>query len=61
MIKQNAGELRERNLSIAEEIKKATGYIDQMKDITSSISNFNENKDYETKALAPMFCSYFHI
>ena len=44
MIKQNAGELRERNLSIAEEIKTTTGYIDQMKDITSSISDFNEGE-----------------
>ena len=60
MIKQNAGELRERNLSIAEEIKKATGYIDQMKDITSSISDFNEG-EFSNMAKAPMYCSYFHI
>ena len=53
MIKHNAGELRERNLSIAEEIKKATGYIDQMKDITSSISDFNEVEFHENLAEAP--------
>ena len=51
MIKQNAGELRERNLSIKEEIEKATGYINQMKNITESISDFNEGELAENMGL----------